>query len=283
MDKTLRLPQFIIGGAPKCGTSSLYYWLSAHPEVCGSKVKEIFFFADEVNRFNESANCSKHGLESYANFFEHCPDGKKAFEATAHYIYYEKARKELLNLQSQPKIVFILREPSAQMYSHYRMVKYRIKTYRGDFKDYVEHPGFTFYVEYAEYLKQWLKEWPSERIKVMVFEDLVRHKRERMKELSTFLGIDSNFYSDFSFEHRNETVAIKSGGLHQLGLKLQKWIPHWVQRAILPVYLKINSSKLDGKSEEEKQILAEQKEKYQRVGEELQILLPDLDLSHWKK
>ena len=50
------LPNVIIAGAPKCGTSSLYFWLSAHPEVKASMVKETFFFADEVNRFNKNAN-----------------------------------------------------------------------------------------------------------------------------------------------------------------------------------------------------------------------------------
>ena len=60
------LPNVIIAGAPKCGTSSLYFWLSAHPEVKASMVKETFFFADEVNRFNKNANIIEHSLADYS-------------------------------------------------------------------------------------------------------------------------------------------------------------------------------------------------------------------------
>ena len=64
------LPNVIIGGAPKCGTSSLYFWLAAHPEVYGSPKKETFFFADKVNRFNASANVHEHDLDHYEAFFQ---------------------------------------------------------------------------------------------------------------------------------------------------------------------------------------------------------------------
>ena len=58
------LPNVIIAGAPKCGTSSLYFWLSAHPEVKASMVKETFFFADDVNRFNKNGNIIEHSLQA---------------------------------------------------------------------------------------------------------------------------------------------------------------------------------------------------------------------------
>jgi len=45
-------PNLVVAGAPKCGTSSLYFWLAAHPEVAASREKETFFWAPEVNRFN---------------------------------------------------------------------------------------------------------------------------------------------------------------------------------------------------------------------------------------
>ena len=64
------LPNVILGGAPKCGTSSLYFWLAAHPDCFGSPKKETFFFADAVNRFNVSANSHNHPVEAYQSFFK---------------------------------------------------------------------------------------------------------------------------------------------------------------------------------------------------------------------
>jgi len=40
-------PNLVIAGAPKSGTSSLFFWLAAHPEVCGSQKKETYFLADK--------------------------------------------------------------------------------------------------------------------------------------------------------------------------------------------------------------------------------------------
>ncbi len=281
MDKNLRWPDFIVGGAPKCGTSSLYFWLSAHPEICGSKLKETFFFEDKVSRFNTQANIIEHELEMYCRYFSHCGNDVKAFEATAHYLYYENARKWLRNLPTTPKIVFILREPSAQMYSHYRMVRYRIKTFNGSFQEYVEADNVRFYVEYAKYLEPWLKEWSSERVKILLFEELMSSKKEVMADLALFLGVGNDFYHTFDFEHRNETVAIKSGFLHKMGLKLQPLISHRVQKLLLPFYLRFNSSGLPGKSGEEKEILRKVKEEFKKDQEILKSLLPDLKIDKW--
>ena len=104
-----RLPNAIVAGAPKCGTSSLYFWLSAHPGVCPSPVKETFFFADDVNRFNREANILEHDLTAYGRYFEKCTHAAIRLEATAPYIYYEKALAHIPGLVSQPKVLFVLR------------------------------------------------------------------------------------------------------------------------------------------------------------------------------
>ena len=125
-----RLPNAIVAGAPKCGTSSLYFWLSAHPDVCASPVKETFFFADEVNRFNRDANILEHDLAVYARYFQKCSQAPVRLEATAPYIYYDKSLAHIPALSSQPKVLFVLREPSARLYSQYRFERFRTKRIR---------------------------------------------------------------------------------------------------------------------------------------------------------
>src|SRR5881394_1202704 len=71
-DSNLCLPNAVIGGAPKCGTSSAFTWLLQHPQVCGSKPKETCYLLDADDPLCQpDANWHTHGLEGYAAYFRH--------------------------------------------------------------------------------------------------------------------------------------------------------------------------------------------------------------------
>mgnify|MGYP000299919686 FL=1 len=107
-------------------------------------------------------------------------------------------------------------------------------------------------------------------------------KPEVMAEISEYVGIDAAYYTDFDFEHRNESVAIKSGFLHQLGLKIQPLIPHRVQKTLLPLYMKLNSGGRVADQPEDKQVLAAFKKDWAHVGAALKELDPNFPVEHWK-
>lgn len=274
-------PDFIIGGAPKSGTSSLFFWLNAHPQCCGSRVKETFFWADRVNRFNGSCNHLEHGKEAYSKFFAHCAEDQLAFEATAHYLYFKTPLKEFATWANPPKQIFLLREPSGQIYSHYRMEKYRTKRYEGSFEDYLKLDKVWPYAEYAKALKPWMDHYPKEKIGIWTFEELMQDKVKTMTAISEFLDIDADFYTNFDFEHRNETVAIKSGWLHQLGLKLQPMIPTGIQKALLPFYMKMNAGGVPEKPAIELAMKETLKGQFSEQNKALKALVPALNLGYW--
>lgn len=277
----MKLPDFIIGGAPKCGTSSLYFWLAAHPEVYGSPVKETFFFSDDYNNFGPGPHCSKDDVSVYSKYFQGASDEQKSFEATAHYMYCNNARNELMNLPTQPKMIFLLREPSMQMFSHYRMIRYRLNGKQSTFEEYCQKENWHKLANYSEHLSLWIDRWGHDRVRVYLFEDMMSNKEAVLSDISEFLGIDGAFYANFDFEHRNKTVKIKSGGLHQFGLKVQRYIPHGIQKLLLPLYMKFNSDKLPEKTDAEREILAKLKEEKKADREELQKLVPYLPLHLW--
>ena len=65
------LPNTIVAGAPKCGTTSVFRYLADHPEVCASNVKETRFLIDPgYPLFDAAANFSIHGLGGYERFFD---------------------------------------------------------------------------------------------------------------------------------------------------------------------------------------------------------------------
>ena len=276
-----RFPNLIIGGAPKCGTSSLYFWLSAHPEVYGSPKKETSFFADKVNRFNAAANVHEHQLDAYLQFFKDAGDAKIRFEATAHYLYEEQALKAFSEAAVPPKMIFLFREPSKQMYSHYKMEKYRTKRVNMALEDYIKLPKIDMYVDYATYLKKWVDAMPQGHVRIWSFEDFMSRKVEVMQDIAHYLGIDSSFYTDFDFEHRNESVVIRSGALHQLGLRLQPLIPHFLQKMLLPVYMKLNSGGRAPDNEADAPVISAFKSAHAHVGADLKALFPDIRLEKW--
>ena len=276
------LPNVILGGAPKCGTSSLYFWLAAHPDCFGSPKKETFFFADTVNRFNASANIHNHPVEAYQSFFKAGVDRSVRFEATAHYLYENNARSAFSSWLNPPKLIFLFREPSKQMYSHYKMERYRTKRVDMPLSEYCEKSQINAYVDYAKHLRAWLDVMPKGHVRFWAFEDFMKRKAQVMAEIADYIGVDGSFYDDFDFEHRNESVAIKSGFLHQLGLKIQPLIPHAVQKIILPLYLKLNSSGRVQDQPEDKDILNQFKMRWSHVGIELKELDPSFPLECWK-
>jgi hypothetical protein len=277
------LPNTIIAGAPKCGTSSLYFWLSAHPEVKASMVKETFFFADEVNRFNKNANIIEHPLQAYSSYFnsKKSDQNKVRLEATAPYIYFDNALKHIPKLPSKPKVIFVLREPSARLYSQYRFERFRTKRIQMTWEEYSKNDELKLHGDYEYYLKKWVESLGKDRIYVCTFESLVSDSKECLFDMSRFLGINPVFYENYNFIQHNETVAIKNKFIHRLGLMLQRYVPHRVQEKILPLYLHMNSGKMPPKDPSHKEILKSVKSDYQDSILRLKTLFPNLNLKSW--
>lgn len=288
----LKLPNVIIAGAPKSGSSSLYYWLMAHPEVCGAKIKETHFFNDEVlPRFNGNANAHEHGLEAYARHFEHCDSTAKVIaEATPIYLYHDTPVRELSKWESKPKFVFILREPSQRAYSQFRFNKYRLgniemglsypdylKETKGTVSDPIQRGRF------LPYLAKYTKAFGKENVFVLQSEALYANKAQEMKRLADFLGIDGGFYENFDYFKRNETKKMRSTKLHRFGLKLQPLVPIWLQeKVMIPLYLRFNSTSMPPASKGDKALVAEMQKDFNEDNEALAKEFSHVNLSLWK-
>lgn len=272
----------MVGGAPKCGTSSVFFWLAAHPEVASSREKETFFWAPEVNRFNAKCNVVEHGPEAYPRLFEHTSDAKVRFEATAAYIYYSTALEGLASLPVKPTVLFLLREPAARTQSQFLFETHRTGRVNGSFADYIREPHILDHGHYVRYLTQWEAALGRENLVIWQFEQVMRDPRAAMMSLAERLGIDPTFYERFDFAVRNETVAIRSKGLHRLGLRLQSMIPLAVQDALLPLYLKLNGAgrpKADDRLKAETKAL---KPLFAASNAELAARFPEsIDLALW--
>ena len=267
----MRLPNLIIAGAPKAGSSSLFYWLAAHPEVYGAPCKETFYFIDEDSSLlRPEANYNLHGLEKYASFFPDCPDSAKiVLEATPHYIYQQTPLDFFAECDPQPHVVCLLRKPSKRIFSSFSFVQNNLAqidqkltfdqitdllldetgelikelNYAPDDPIYrwlkVQLPKGRYY----EFLLPWIQRFPKEKIHVILFEEMVKDPRKTLINLAQNIGIDSDFYQDFYFEKRTQTIAIKNRFTHKLLLKLAPILGTSQIRGLLKsLYFKLNTS-----------------------------------------
>ncbi|MFC1759697.1 sulfotransferase domain-containing protein, partial [Planctomycetota bacterium] len=111
---TTTLPNFMIIGASKCGTTSLWEYLNRHPDVFWANPKEPMYFNWELKRPRE--------IEWYASLFADAADKQAIGEATTSYTYAPhtaKVPQRIHQLLPDCKLVYILRPPVARTYSHY--------------------------------------------------------------------------------------------------------------------------------------------------------------------
>lgn len=255
----MRLPNLILAGAPKCGTSSLFSWLVAHPEVCGSSPKETFYFMDANNPLlNSMGNYHDRGMDRYASFFQDCPPLTKILvEGTTHYIYQETALNFFAAAEPQPYIVFVLRKPSEQIFSSFSYTQNNLARLEKDIsfaqfadlllQDKVEsildrcHSEQSFFVlknqllyaRYYDFIARWAERFPPDRLRIIVFEQMKADPRTTLRCLASDLGIDSDFYNRFDFHKKNQTVAIQNSFIHRNLRKVAPYLPTGAFKAAL--------------------------------------------------
>lgn len=262
------LPNLIIGGAPKCGTSSLYHWLSDHPQACGSLPKETFYLMDEEHPLlNSTQNVHSHGLSGYKEFFATCqPNSRIIFEATTHYLYQQTPIDVLSKFDPHPHVIFVLRDPAEQIYSSFRYTKNNLARMKEDisFATYVDmlegrsdrkvqevfhsrrdayvHERHLGYGHYADYLQRWMQTFDTGKIHVLLFEDLVASPLSLMKRVSSLVGITPDFYESYDFPHKNSTRRIRHTYLHRLARICGAKLPDSaLKHSVKQLYLKLQT------------------------------------------
>ena len=112
----------IIGGATKAGTTSLYFYLADHPEICASNLKETRFFLDAEYPLPAKYRL-EDGLDKYEKYFNHCQKQSLRLEATPDYLYSPDTPQKIKHSLPNVKMFFILREPIDRLTSWYRFAK----------------------------------------------------------------------------------------------------------------------------------------------------------------
>jgi hypothetical protein len=252
------MPNFLIVGAAKSGTTALYEYLKQHPQVFMSFNKEPHFFAFEGKRPDFQGpgdqelydDIGVSDIEVYRALFRGVAKETAIGEASVYYLYLPRARERIQHYVPDVKIIAILRDPAERAYSNFlHMIRDR-KEPLSDFaralqaeEDRIQNNwgplwhyrqvGF-----YYEQLKRYYEVFDREQIRVYLYEDLNDNPTTTLKDAYTFLGVDNTFASDVSVRH-NVSGVPKNNHWHALHKFLLE--PHPVKaifKPFLPVKLR---------------------------------------------
>ncbi|HLC76285.1 MAG TPA: sulfotransferase [Candidatus Peribacterales bacterium] len=205
------LPNFLIIGATKAGTTSIHHYLGQHPDIFVCKRKETNFFAQD------SATCflgdSIRTQEQYEQEFAEVKNEKAIGETSPAYLAVPAAPTNIHALIPHAKLIAILRNPTERAYSHFLMRRRQGREFRASFEQCIDeedidpersykHRGF-----YGEQLERYYKIFPKEQILVLLYEDFVDNPNNVLRTIFTFLGVDPTFEPDISERYNTNTAA----------------------------------------------------------------------------
>lgn len=239
------LPNLVVIGVAKAGTTSLYHWFSLHPQICASSRKETHFLSDLVHRDNKNANIHDHGLSEYGRVFPNWKDEPIRMEATPSYYASETALKAISEFDTKPFVIISLRDPIDQLFSFYQfdVLTRKKMPMTTTFEQYLSSELGSSKFEracYSNYLERW-KNVLGDNLRIMIFEEWTKQPAETMQQLYRWIGVDPDSVDGSEFVTRNATRKIRSRGFQILSLRLRRYMPQFAQNALRGVYLKLNS------------------------------------------
>jgi hypothetical protein len=204
------LPNFVVVGAPKCGTTSLYHYLKQHPQIFLPARKELHYFsfhfmeqllAGPGDRNILTTSCRT--FEDYLAYFAPARGELALGDISPSYFYFTDVCKEMHERLGNPRIIVMLRDPVQKAFSQY-MHLIRDSRETLDFNSALAAEpsriaqGYSAMWRYAESslftrrTRRFLQEFGRERVKVVLFDDLVHAPSETLADIFRFLGVDAS-------------------------------------------------------------------------------------------
>lgn len=223
----MKRPDFFIVGAFKAGTTALYEYLRAHPQVFMSVPKEpMYFGADLTPRYRRMTE------PEYLALFRDARPDQRAGEASPWYLYSTSAPAEISAFAPDGKVIIMLRNPIDVMYSQHSQLVFNQREDLADFGAALAaepdrqagrrlppdaiRPEALYYrraVAFAGQVERYLHVFGRPRLHFIVFDDLVADPRSVYRSTLEFLGVDPTFEVDLSVY--NPSRQARSGRLQR--------------------------------------------------------------------
>lgn len=184
-----RLPTFLLIGAMKAGTTSLYHYLKAHPQIFMPEYKAPEFFAAESNWWR--------GIDWYRKQFASAgPEAVAVGEASNVYAKYPRYRGVPQRIAAHipdVRLIYVIRDPINRIRSHYQ-TRLAEGAEKAPFEEAVfKNPIYIDYSRYALQIEEYLKYFPREQLLIITAEDLRDARQATLRRVYEFLGVDAAF------------------------------------------------------------------------------------------
>jgi hypothetical protein len=199
------LPNLIVIGAQKCGTSGLHYYLSLHPEISVSRPKELNFFIAERNW--------PLGLDWYRSHFD--PNAKVRSEASPNYTAYPQhleVPERMHSVVPDARLLYMVRDPIDRIAAHW-VHNYAKRREKGDLRATLMHPNTSYLARshYHAQLLRFLRLYPRDRVLVIEQEELRNRRLETLRRVFEFTGVDPGFSHPGFATQRHRTSRKRRG------------------------------------------------------------------------
>jgi hypothetical protein len=213
------LPNFFIIGAARSGTSSLDRYLSQHPEIYITPRKETHFFARDSlpPRFEGPGDERLNSRiirdeDQYIQLFTGAPGAKAIGESSAFYLCFPSTAEQIAQAVPDARIIMILREPADRAYSSYMFLVRDNRETLGfaeslSQEEERKQKGFEpmwWYKELGLYywqVKHYLEVFGTQRVKVLLYEELFANPEQTLRDVFTFLGVKEDVVIDTSVRY----------------------------------------------------------------------------------
>lgn len=238
---TVRLPNFLIIGAAKSGTTSLASYLAQHPEVFFSPWKEPNYFALAGRKLPPPGPVppdvmyrllyfhSVTTLPDYERLFAGAGDQPAVGEASVRYLYSPEAPARIHELLPGVRMIAVLRDPVSRLFSHYCMnLQHQLEPL--ELRDALAQEenrraagwGWDWHYvnvgRYAAQVRRYFERFGREQVKVILYDDFVARPLEVFRDVCRHIGIADTFTPDMSERGK---VAHRPRSL-----RLDRWL-HW--------------------------------------------------------
>jgi len=262
----MALPTFIVIGAVKAGTTSLYHYLAQHPDIRMSQLNWPRFFHVDGQGPDFDVLAAKYGstyrfeseerfklmcppkiprsVADYESLWEPYPEEKARGEISPTYLYDPAVPSRIRKRLPNAKLIAILRNPVARAYSHYVMDVRNGWENLNDFAEALEREpsktddfwwGKRHYIRHGFYvntLRRFSKQFDSKQIRVFLYDDYQASPHEMLRELFRYLGVDPSFKVDMSMRYNKGLIPVDTYAIRFIRLR------HPVKHLLLSLFPK---------------------------------------------
>jgi hypothetical protein len=212
----MKLPTFIVIGAPKSGTTSLFYYLKQHPDVFLPERKELHFFSYEYLKEHAkgpgdagilAALCSDR--ETYESYYRSADASAAVGEFSPSYLFFSDTAEKIFDALGKVRIIAILRNPVEKAYSQYmHLVRDNLENLSFLEALHAEEErkknGWSdiwWYAKssrYSDKIKKFFNVFGKDSAKVILFEEFTNDPSKILRDICDFIGVNGDFPFDTS-------------------------------------------------------------------------------------